>query len=338
MKTARIGLAFIVGLGGCFPVDDASSGGEREVPVTRITPGRAGEDNDPEVSGDGTTLFYASTSFSRNADLYFRRIGGNTATRLTMWPGNERFPKVNPADPRMLAFCSDRRGQWEIYVIPDYRKAPEEAVAISEPGTQNIHPSWSPDGSRLVYCSTTDFGKGEWVLKVYTRSSGTIRVLEGVDGLLPEWSPRGNRIVFQRMKHRDDWLGSLWMLELEGDDAHRVNSIFSSDDWAAINPSWSPNGEWIVFTTVAKSRARSGILHEGDDIWTVTADGSHPTRLTSSPSAEWMPTWSRDGRIYFVSDRTGTHRIWSLRPALVDLSTPARLREGEPVADRAAPR
>ena len=45
----------------------------------------------------------------------------------------------------------------------------------------------------------------------------------------------------------------------------------------------------------------------------VSADGSSLRRLTSAPSEEGRPSWSRDGRwIYFYCDRTGRTEIWKV--------------------------
>jgi len=283
-----------------------------EPAVTQATTGRSGADRDPEVSRDGRLLFYASTSHGETFDLYVKTVGSNTATRLTSMPGDERFPRLNPAHPHMLAFCSNERGSWELYLMQDYVENPAKIVLLSEPGSENLHPSWSPDGTKIVYCSSRTLSGGDWVLKVKDLATGRTTVLEDVDGMLPDWSPSGNRIVFQRMKHRDDWLSSLWTLDFENGTARNVTSIFSSDDWAAINPAWSPDGRRVVFATVGKSRARAGVMNEADDLWFVSAEGMNPTRLTTYPSADWMPCWSKDGRVYFVSNRSGSSRIWSL--------------------------
>ena len=286
---------------------------DSEWPVSRVTSGRAGKDRDPHVSADGTLLFYASSSFGQNLDLFVRTIGANTAIRLTSLEGDARFPKVSPASPQTLAFCSNERGPWEIYVMPDYLTDPRKMSIVSEPGGDSIHPSWSPDGRYLAYC-TSDGADGDWTLKIKDMKTAQTHTLEGIDGLLPEWSPLNNRIVFQRMKRRDLWYSSLWTVEFEEGRSKNLTLLFDADDWAAINPSWSPDGKRIVFTTVAKSLARSGVLNEGDDLWTILEDGSRPTRLTSSPAADWMPVWSRDGKIYFISDRDQTQRVWCITP------------------------
>lgn len=314
MRPAAV-LAALLLLAGCRPeLREAPDPLEGEPPVTQVTGGRAGSDRDPEVSPDGRRVFYASSAFGGTLDLFVKEVGSNTATRITHARGDERFPRLNPANPRMLAFCSDASGEWQIYVIEDFEKDPARWMRMTEPGSHNLHPSWSPDGSSIVYCTADEAEAGEWTLAVRDLGAGRTHLLEGVDGLLPEWSPAGGRIVFQRMRHRDRWLGSIWTLDFSGGSARDVTAVFASDDWAAINPSWSPDGRRIVFATVAKSRASSGALNEADDLWIVGADGSLPTRLTTSPAADWMPTWSGDGRIYFVSRRDGSDRIWSLRP------------------------
>jgi TolB protein len=288
---------------------------DAEPPVTRLTPGRGGEERDPDVSPDGKTLLYASNEHGEAFDLFLRVRGANTSVRVTRLEGDERFPKFNPRDPRAIAFASNTRGAWEICLLPDVEKDPERVVVISEPGAQSLHPSWSPDGRHLVYCASTESDDAGWVLKVWEAESGKTRVLEGADGFLPEWSPKGNTIVFQRMRRRGAWESTLWTLEYENGAVRDVTALFAGEGWGSINPAWSPDGRHIVFATVGKSRARTDVVHEPDDLWIVRADGSRATRLTTSAASDGMPCWGADGRIYFVSDRErGPFRLWSVEP------------------------
>ena len=55
-------------------------------------------------------------------------------------------------------------------------------------------------------------------------------------------------------------------------------------------------------------------LAEGDtgaDILVVSASGGPPRRITTAPSPDTRPSWSRDGRwIYFASHRRGEWQVW----------------------------
>lgn len=276
-----------------------------------------GIDTDPELTPDGTKLIFASSSHHNKLDLYEKNIDGATLRQITFdEESNERFPKVSPANPRMLAFCSDKEGEWDIYVIADYINNPREWKRISPEGTDDIHPSWSPDGTMIVY-SSRSAPDGEWELKVYDIKTNSHYHLP-IDGLLPEWNPvKGdNRILFQRMRHRGKWLGGVWTVKFVNGEALEPTEIIGSSDWAAINPSWSPDGKKICFATVAKSKERTTIYDEADDIWVANDNGSAITQITVDPSPDWLPVWAPNGAILFTSKRNGRQNIWSLNPLL----------------------
>lgn len=285
--------------------------------VTQITHSGFGNDRDPAMAPDGKTLVYATDAFSRDLDIYSKELDSTTVRPLVTNPGSdERFPAVNPRNPNMIAFASNREGEWHIYLIADLIKAPNKWIPISEPGSDNIHPSFSPDGSRLVYCSRRDAEGGEWIIKIADFNTNAIYTFEDIDGFLPEWSPVDNRIVFQRMRHRDNYFGGLWVFTFENTRALGLTNILSEKDWAAINPSWSPDGKRIVFCTVGKDRTRRNILTEADDIWVCNADGSNIQQVTFSRAADWMPCFTQDGSILFASNRKGRYHIWRIKPQL----------------------
>lgn len=62
-------------------------------------------------------------------------------------------------------------------------------------------------------------------------------------------------------------------------------------------PAWSPDGQWIAFTTWHET--------EGGHLWKVRATGGTPQRLTTTPSEYTHPAWSPDGRTLVVTHGDG---------------------------------
>ena len=104
-----------------------------------------------------------------------------------------------------------RAGNWQIYTMDlDGRNV----VQITSGSMQAIHPSFSPDGSRLVY-SAMGARSGQWELWTVTLATGE-RKQVGY-GLFPSWSPDKSvdRIAYQRSRQRGSrWfmVSSRWML------------------------------------------------------------------------------------------------------------------------------
>jgi TolB protein len=67
-------------------------------------------------------------------------------------------------------------------------------------------------------------------------------------------------------------------------------------------PCYSPDGTKIAY---------EAYYGNNRDIYTISADGGPPTRLTSHPKADASPCWTPDGEeIVFTSNRDGTVDLW----------------------------
>ena len=101
------------------------------------------------------------------------------------------------------------------------------------------------------------------------------------------------KIVFRSYR---DGNGEIYVMSSHGNGQTRLTDYQESDS----QPSWSPNGQQIVF-------GRTLFNRKGDrnyEVYVMDADGGNQRRLTHHPAFDSYPDWSPDGsQIAFVSDR-----------------------------------
>lgn len=285
------------------PVDGADN-------FAQITFTQEGADFDPTISPNGEWVAFASTRHRETSDIYLQRVNGTVVTQLTDDPSNDMMPNFSP-DGNKVAFASDRTGNWNIYII-DINGG--KSVQVSRGSGDELHPSFSPDGKQLVYCS---FGSrsGQWEMHIVNVDNPTAPRFIGY-GLFPNWSPVDNTILFQRARQRGTKWFSAWTIDIDQNgEAVRPSEIVASANAAIITPSWSPDGERIVFSTVVAPNLQDEQPTHAD-VWMMDADGRNRVRLTGGDFANLQPTWARDGSIYFVSNRSqnATENIFKIRP------------------------
>ena len=94
---------------------------------------------------------------------------------------------------------------------------------------------------------------------------------------------------------------TVYVVPAEGGTPRRLTTLTPSY-WHG----WSPDGK-----TLAYVGQRDGEF----DIYTMPVEGGAETRLTTAPGLDDGPDYTPDGAwIYFNSVRTGTMRIWRMRP------------------------
>lgn len=174
------------------------------------------------------------------------------------------------------------------------------------------NPAFSPDGSRLVF-SRFDNGYNEgpaglFVLHVASGAVQRITPEEDQDNVnLPgsAWNRITDRIVFASDRAEAD---DLWQMAPDGGALQRITS-HSGADWY-LEPSWSPDGQWIVFERSVSATTADGRTGE---IWKVAADGS--SLVVLSADSTWddrQPNWSPLGDRIVFQRRPRGGDAWSL--------------------------
>ena len=127
----------------------------------------------------------------------------------------------------------------------------------------------------------------------------------GVQGMT--YSPNGSQLA-AAICWRDCAGGShgpdLYILDSHSGQVVRQLTNTGASGAANSSPQWSPNGDWIVFTSTAAGQA---------GLWVTTADGSGspPARIDTGNMQSHDASWSRDGfKIVFVGATDGNQDIW----------------------------
>lgn len=73
----------------------------------------------------------------------------------------------------------------------------------------------------------------------------------------------------------------------------------------------SPDGKTLVYTVTWYNLAEN---RSTTSLYCMPAEGGEPVRLTDFAGSESTPQWSKDGStLYFLSNRSGSNQLWSLR-------------------------
>jgi YD repeat-containing protein len=269
--------------------------------VTAPSAGAAG-DSYPAFAPDGKTLAFLRSSSRATTDLYLLSLDGGAPRRLT-FDNTSILGLAWTSDGREIVFASRRGGCiYSLWRIPAAGGTPERLPII---GQSVVSPAISRQGGRLAYTQALDdqnIWRLEWdaagrVGAMTSLISSTL----GDNG--PDYSPDGQKVVFA--SNRSGGFG-IWVCDRDG--ANPVQLI-ERGPYLTGTPRWSPDGRSIAFDSRSNDTGGEG----NADIYVVSAEGGQPRRLTSEPSEDVAPSWSRDGKwIYFGSTRSGNMQIWKV--------------------------
>jgi TolB protein len=250
------------------------------------------------IPGVAESSIYFVSSRSGHKEIWAMDYDGANQHQVTHLGSISLSPRISP-DGSRLAFSSLAKGSWDILM---YSLDLNRLVSFPKFGGTNLSPAWSPDGTKLAFSSSRS---GDSEIYVTDSSGGNLKRLTAIKG--PDVSPVWNRKTGSQIA----WVsGRTGLPQIYTTEADGTNDQRMTDEGYAVSPSWSPNGQFLVF---------SWFRHYGpgapgaQDIYIMDIASKRWVQLTHDGGRNDFPCWSPDGRhIIFQSSRSGGEQIWTM--------------------------
>jgi Tol biopolymer transport system component len=165
----------------------------------------------------------------------------------------------------------------------------------------DLDPSWSPDGTQIVFVSTRNALKGTNIYVMQSDGTNPIKLTRDATGYRqPRWSPDGDNIAFIRGGIVG---GDIYMMAADGSQTVRLTEVGWVSDY-----DWSPDEKHIVFSNGDATNS---------ELYIVNVENGPVSQLTDNQVRDFGPVWAPNGRrVAFMSEREGVVQVY-----VVDVQT-----------------
>ena len=257
-------------------------------------------------------------AFSYLGDIWIANENGTAAERLTDNAARDQFPRFSP-DGSMIAFSSNRDGNYDVFVIPSTGGKPRQLTFHT--AADNVV-GWTNDGKYVVFSSTRGNGAFPSVATLWqVPVEGGIETPISTDwGSSASFSQDGTKMAFSRhpgvwsRKHyRGSYAVDLW-----------VEDVASKKFTKLGDPDYHGNYLWPMYSGseiyfVADILPNERTLKQGspeamqsvNNIYKISdKPGAKPVQVTRHGDGNlYFPSISADGKTIVYEDNFG---IWKL--------------------------
>lgn len=215
---------------------------------------------------------------------------------------------------QVLVYSTIQPSYWQIYLF-DHGKSKQ----LTKGNTLNYNPTFSPDGSWLVYTSEQTGTGFLYVLNLKNPKSIPKRLTKGNSFEdTASFSPDGKFIYY--MSTRD---GTANIFKISFNPEKQINQLdainLTKNSSSNLHPSVSPDGNWVAFSS---NRDSGAVLvtnpqppenYRSTNIYIMKNDGSELRKLTNNHDWTGSPAWSLDNKkIYFYTVKNNLPQIYKM--------------------------
>jgi TolB protein len=234
----------------------------------------------PSVSPTGKQIAFHALFPGKGWNIYVVDIDGKNVTQLTADHINKAA--LLPAwslNGEKIAFCLRENYKMDIYVM---RTDGSNPVNLTKNQSENYHPAWSPDSTRIAFSSNMEMDPRIRNIYVMGADGKNLKQLTqnrkiGWTSGHPAWSPDGKYIAYDSGK-RDRGGNSQSTIFIMDADGKNPRPLITR----ANRPAWSPDGQKIVFVSNQDGN---------DEIYMIDVDGKNLKRLTMNRYQDTDPCW-----------------------------------------------
>ncbi len=246
---------------------------------------RYGTDLRPNLNSDATRVVFVSNRTGR-FEIYSVNTDRTNLVQLTDTDELESDPMWSP-DDNNIVYRRRRGSTWTLYKMAADGSGQKQLTRASG-GENDIHPSWSPDGRKIVWVRARDDGTG----KIYIMNadgSGQHAISERLPYLqFTRWSPDGEHLAFD-FDADGDGLNELGIMKADGTGDILVYDPGPGliDLWMG---SWSPEGQHLMFSIVLYVIDSNQLYIQDSSIAALSLDTGKLT-LIEENEIDMLPDW-----------------------------------------------
>jgi TolB protein len=161
--------------------------------------------------------------------IYSANLDGSNARVIRSSEEVQVQPVMNPKNPNLIAFTSDRGGTPQIYTMD----GDGGSVTRVTNGIGEAHnPAWSADGGHIAFAWTQGYAPGNLNIFIIDVANGSYVQLTSGAGKNenPTWAPDGRHIAFSSTRTGRE---QIWSMLADGSDLKQLTT-----DGANSNPAW----------------------------------------------------------------------------------------------------